>query len=97
MTNTECGKCAGKGNIKAFSNVDGGRCFSCSGRGVIVTKSAPKASVRFAVSAVAKATGEVETMCIIKARTEAAALKAAIVQLSKGNAYLPESAQVERA
>ena len=94
MIKTECGKCAGKGNIKEFSNVDGGRCFSCSGRGVIVTKSAPKPSVRFAVSAVSKATGDVETMCIIKARTEAAAIKVAITQLSKGNGYIPESAQV---
>jgi len=97
MIKTECGKCAGKGNIKAFSNVDGGRCFSCSGRGYRVTKHAPKPTVRFAVSAVAKDTGKVETMCFIKARTEAAALKAAIVQLSNGNAYIPESAQVKRA
>jgi RecJ-like exonuclease len=97
MFTTECGKCGGKGNIPAFSNIDGGRCFSCAGKGQIVTKTAPKASIRFAISAVAKATGEAEVICFIKARTEAAAIKAAIAQLSKGNAYIPETAKVAAA
>ena len=95
MITTECSKCAGKGNIKAFSNVDGGRCFSCSGRGVIVTKTAPKTSKRFAVSAQSKVDGTMGVVCFIKARNEAAALKAAIAQLQRGNAFIPESAQVK--
>lgn len=95
MIATECNKCAGKGNIKAFSNVDGGRCFSCSGRGVIVTKTAPKISKRFAISAQSKIDGAMMEVCFIKARNEAAALKAAITQLQRGNAFIPESAKVK--
>lgn len=97
MFTTECGKCGGQGNIRAFSNVDGGRCFSCAGKGVIVTKAAPKASIRFAVSAAPKAGGAAEVVCFVKARTEAAALKVAIAQLARGNAYIPETATVQAA
>jgi DnaJ-class molecular chaperone len=95
MIKTECGKCAGKGNIKAFSNVDGGRCFSCSGRGYRVTKHAPKPSVRFWVDAAQKSDGTmVEEIYIVKAHNEAAALKIAIAKLQRGDAYIPESAKL---
>lgn len=97
MFTTECGKCGGKGNIRAFSAIDGGRCFSCAGKGVIVTKAAPKASIRFAVSARPKAGGDLEAVFVVKARHEAAALKLAIAQLQRGNAYIPETATVQRA
>lgn len=90
----ECAKCNGQGNIRAFSNVDGGRCFSCAGRGTISTKAAPKASARFAVSAQPKAGGDLEVVFTVKARHEAEALKVAIAQLQRGNAYIPESARV---
>jgi hypothetical protein len=93
----DCGKCGGKGNIPAFASVDGGRCFSCAGKGKTVTKAAQKTAIRFAISAVAKATGEADVVCFIKARTEAAAIKAAIAQLRKGNAYIPETAKVAAA
>lgn len=94
MFTRECEKCGGKGHIPCFNSIAGGICFICEGRGQIVTKGKPQVGVKFAVSAVEKASGERVTVFFIKARTEASAIKAAIVTLSKGNGYIASSAQV---
>ncbi|QIG65726.1 putative antitermination protein Q [Ochrobactrum phage vB_OspM_OC] len=95
MFKVECAKCNGKGEIKAFSGIAGGICFSCNGKGFICQKSAPKKSKKFAVSAVRKDDNTVaENICTINAMSETKALQMAIVQLSRGNGYFPETATV---
>lgn len=94
---SDCGKCNGKGNLACFSSIAGGVCFSCNGTGKVITKSKPQPGIKFEVSAIEKATSERIAICVIKARTSAAALKMATVQLSRGNDYLPESAEVRAA
>lgn len=42
-----CVKCNGRGYISAFSNVQGGVCFSCKGTGVVIQKTKPTVSKRF--------------------------------------------------
>jgi hypothetical protein len=92
MIKVECAKCGGKGNIRAFSNVDGGRCFSCAGKGFNLQKNAPKISPKFAIGAMGKDGEFCEVVCFIKAKNEAEAVKKAIIQLSKGNGYIPSTA-----
>lgn len=90
----ECGKCGGKGEIKAFAGIDGGRCWSCAGRGFVVRKSAPKPTLKFAISAIDVHTGERGVVFTIKATNEAAAIQIARVTLARGNAWVPESAGI---
>ncbi len=92
--NTECGKCGGKGEIKAFSNIDGGRCWACAGKGFVVRKSAPKRMPQFAISAIDAQTGERGVVFTIKARNEIVALQMAQVMLARGNGFVPDSAGV---
>lgn len=44
MIKVECAKCGGKGHIPHYSNIAGGVCFSCQGRGYNLQKSEPKRS-----------------------------------------------------
>jgi hypothetical protein len=37
-TTTKCGKCDGKGVIRAYMHLDGGKCFGCGGAGVVKAK-----------------------------------------------------------
>lgn len=90
----ECAKCGGRGEIKAFSGIAGGICFCCNGKGHVELKNAPKRSVKFQISAVAKDTGDRELVCWINAKSEEEATKKAILQLSRGNLYIPETASV---
>lgn len=92
----ECAKCAGRGEIKAFSGIAGGICFCCNGKGYVELKNPPKRSKKWIVSAVEKSSGEVvEQICTINAKSEAEAIKKAQIQLSRGNGYDPMSAQVK--
>lgn len=92
----ECAKCGGRGEIKAFSGIAGGICFCCNGKGHVELKNAPKRSVKFQISAIAKDTGDRELVCWIKAKNESDAIRMAVAQLSRGNLYNPESAQIAR-
>ena len=90
----ECAKCGGKGDIKAFSGIAGGICFCCNGKGYVILKSKPNRKVKFAISAICKENGIREVVCHISAKNEAEAVKMAVMQLSRGNSYIPESVSV---
>ncbi len=94
MIKVECAKCGGKGEIKAFSGIAGGICFFCGGKGYSLRKSAPKPSKKFAVSAELKESGERLTVFHVNAKSEKEAINKAVAQLSRGNAYVPNSAAV---
>ncbi len=96
MIKVECAKCGGKGNIRAFANVDGGRCFSCAGKGFTVQKAAPKIMPKFTIGAMTKDGEFIGRIFAIKAKNEDAAIKKAIEQLSRGNGYIPTTAQIWR-
>lgn len=93
MTKAECAKCGGKGEIKTFSGIAGGICFCCNGKGYVELKNPPKRSVKFQISAVAKDNGDRELVFWINAKNEAEALRKAVIQLSRGNLYIPETAE----
>lgn len=95
MIKVECAKCGGKGFIKAYANIDGGRCFSCAGKGFSLQKSAPKISPKFMIGAQKKGGEFVDQICAIKAKNEAEALKKAVAQLARGNGYIPSTATVK--
>lgn len=92
MIKTECAKCGGKGEIKAFSNIAGGVCFCCNGKGYIETKRKPSRCNQYQITAINKATGDRETVFHIKAKNEKQAIEMSIIQLMRGNLYIPESA-----
>jgi len=50
MIKVECGKCLGKGYIRAFSGIKGGICFSCAGHGFKMQKNPPRKSKEFSFS-----------------------------------------------
>jgi hypothetical protein len=52
MIKTECGKCLGKGFIRAFGHVKRGVCFDCGGHGFKLTKNPIKPKFRYTVSIV---------------------------------------------
>lgn len=88
-----CPKCNGLGALSQYRGILGGVCFSCEGTGRKVGV-APVAGVLFAVSAVRKADGARVVAFNVKAKTAEAALKSAIKTFSRGNGFIPESAQV---
>lgn len=90
----ECAKCNGKGEIKAFSGIAGGICFCCNGKGFVELKNAPNRSKSFAITAICKENGDREVVFHIKAKSEMDAVKKAVIQLSRGNAYIPETADI---
>lgn len=92
--NIECGKCSGKGEIKAFAGIDGGRCWSCAGKGFVVRKAAPKPTPKFAISAIDVHAGERRVVFTIKAKNAAVALQIAQVTLARGNGFIPGSAAI---
>lgn len=97
MIKVECGKCGGKGEIRCFSHVAGGTCFACGGKGYSLQKSAPKASIKFAISAALRETGEIVSPVFwINARSEAEAIRKATARISDGNAYNPDTVAVAR-
>jgi DnaJ-class molecular chaperone len=97
MFKVVCAKCAGKGEIKAYIGIAGGICFSCNGRGFNIQKSAPKKSPKFTVAAFHFERNEiVDPICTVTAKNEAEAVKKAIAQLSKGNAYDAKTATVKQ-
>ena len=49
MLKVDCGKCLGRGYIRAFSHIKGGVCFDCGGAGFKLYKNAPRPSVKFAI------------------------------------------------
>lgn len=96
MIKVECIKCGGKGNIKAFSGIDGGRCFSCAGKGYKMQKSASKILPKFCIGAMTKEGEFVNRVIWVKAKNEEQAIQKAKSQLACGNGYIPETAAVCR-
>lgn len=95
MFRVECGKCNGRGEIKAFIGIAGGICFSCNGRGFNMQKSAPVRSTKYAITAIEKVTGERIHVCNISARNEKQALEKAVAQLSRGNGFIADSVAIK--
>jgi len=50
LVKVDCGKCGGKGHIRAFTHVVAGICFACDGNGFKMLKAAPKPARKFKVS-----------------------------------------------
>jgi hypothetical protein len=90
----ECERCAGKGTIPAHKNVLGGVCFLCGGKGKIVTKAAPRKTPKWLISATTKDTGEHIAIFSLRARNAEIARQMAVIQLARGNGYIPTSATV---
>lgn len=94
MTTTyKCPKCNGSGYLSCYAGIAGGVCFSCSGNGLKVGKP-PVPGIRFLVTAIDKDTGDRLNVFYIKAKNAEQATEKAIAQLSRGNGYIPDSAQV---
>lgn len=81
---TPCTKCFGKGNIRAFSHVQGGVCFSCGGAGYKMVSKSYKPSILFAIEVTCVSSdgcslkpGQRGVAYNIKARTAAEALRKA--------------------
>lgn len=72
----KCPKCSGLGRLSCYSNVLGGVCFSCGGKGVKQGK-APAPSVRWAVLGIERATGARVALYFKRAKTADAAINAA--------------------
>ena len=77
MTKCECAKCGGKGEIKAFSGIAGGICFSCNGRGYVMLKQPRVPSKKYGADF-----GE-GVVCWKNAKSEEAARKAFTAQFSQ--------------
>jgi hypothetical protein len=89
----KCPKCNGSGFLSQYSGIANGVCFSCEGNGFKIGV-APVPGVLFTVTAVRKADAARVNVFNTKAKSAAEALRKAIVTLSKGNGYIPESAEV---
>lgn len=86
----ECAKCNGKGEIKAFSGIAGGICFSCNGKGYVMLKKARVPSRKFGADF-----GE-GVVCWKNAKSEGAARKAFNVQFSQSKLAGKEFKIVEK-
>lgn len=73
----ECAKCNGRGEIKAFSGIAGGVCFTCNGKGYVMLKQARVPSLKFGADF-----GE-GVVCWKNAKNEEAARKAFNFQFSQ--------------
>lgn len=89
----KCPKCNGSGNLARYAGIANGVCFSCEGNGFKIGV-APVAGLLFTVTAIRKADAARVNVFNTKAKSAAEALKKAIATLSKGNGYIPESAEV---
>lgn len=72
----KCPKCNGLGRLSCYSNVLGGVCFSCDGKGFKVGK-APTPSVRWAVIGLDRVSGERVALYFMRAKNATAAINAA--------------------
>ena len=70
----ECPRCCGKGHIAAYSNVQGGVCFRCAGTGKVATR--PQIGTKW------ECVYAGVSLFTIKARSEAAALRAAVARIN---------------
>lgn len=76
MTTYPCSRCAGTGRLLVHSNVLGGVCFKCKGKGTQAAKPAPPAA-KWAVFGQHRTTGEWLRLYNLTARTKQAAIKRA--------------------
>lgn len=76
QTTYKCARCNGLGRISAFTNVIGGTCFKCNGRGVQTTKPR-KPMPKWAVFGRHSATGNLLRLYNVVARTKEKAIQTA--------------------
>lgn len=92
----ECAKCDGKGEIKAFSGILGGRCFACSGKGHFFQKTSPIVSFKWAIYVKPKNENAPIRIFNVKAKTEKEAIMKAQNTLVKLDRYDIDTVRAEK-
>jgi len=95
-TSYTCPKCTGTGYLSQYAGIAGGVCFSCAGRGVKLGK-APTPSATYAVYGVSRATGAPFLAYNKRAKTAAAAIKAARKTFAGASAEFRAEVDLEHA